>query len=55
MIADSDFVLAGEFPNKLELSAKSSTYRALKTELVSRGWKWGSKKVKRQVVKVISR
>lgn len=55
VIADGDFVLAGEFPGKLELSAKSSTYRALKTELVSRGWKWGSKKVKRQVVKVISR
>jgi hypothetical protein len=55
MLADGNYVLAGEFTKELGLPAKSATYTALKKELVSRGWKWGSKKVKRQVIKVISR
>lgn len=55
MLADGNYVLASEFTKGLKLPAKSATYTALKKELVERGWKWGSKKVNRQVIKVISR
>jgi hypothetical protein len=55
MLADGNYVLAGEFLNALELSAKSATYTALKRELVEKGWKWKSKKVSRRVVKVVCR
>ena len=55
MLADGNYVLAGEFTKELAIPVKSATYTALKKELVSRGWKWGSKKVDRKVIKVISR
>jgi hypothetical protein len=55
MIGDGNYVLAGSFLTELAIPAKSATYTTLKKELVSRGWKWGSKKIKRQVIKVISR
>lgn len=53
MLADGEYVLAGDFLNALELSAKSATYRALKKELVSKGWTWKTKMIERKVVKVI--
>jgi hypothetical protein len=53
MIGVGNYVLAGEFPGNLGLSTKSSTYRALKKELVSRGWVWKTKMIDRKVVKVI--
>ena len=55
MLVDGDYVLAGGFMKELGLPAKSATYTGLKKELIGRGWKWGVKKVKRQVIKVISR
>jgi Arc/MetJ family transcription regulator len=53
MIGVGNYVLAGKFPGNLGLSTKSSTYRALKKELVSRGWVWKTKMIDRKVVKVI--
>jgi hypothetical protein len=55
LIGVGNYVLASEFTKELALPVKSATYTALKKELVRRGWVWSSKKVKRQVVKVISR
>jgi hypothetical protein len=55
MLADGNYVLAGEFLNALELSAKSATYTALKRELVEKGWKWKSKKVDRKVIWIVCR
>ena len=55
MLADGEYVLAGDFTKELALPVKSATYTALKKELVSRGWKWKSKKVEGKVVKAISR
>jgi hypothetical protein len=55
MLADGNYILAGRFQEKLGIPAKSSTYTALKKELVARGWKWGSKKVNKKVVWVIRR
>ena len=55
MLADGEYVLAGDFTKELALPVKSATYTALKKELVGRGWKWYSKKVEGKVVKAISR
>ena len=55
MLADGNYVLASDFTKELAIPIKSATYTALKKELVARGWKWGSKKVDRKVIKVISR
>jgi hypothetical protein len=55
MLADGNYVLAGEFTKELAIPVKSATYTALKKELVGRGWKWGSKKVNKEVVWVIKR
>ena len=55
MLVDGNYVLASEFVEKLSLPAKSATYTVLKKELVERGWKWGSKKVNKEVVWVIKR
>ena len=55
MLADGEYVLAGDFTKELALPVKSATYTALKKELVSRGWKWYSKKIEGKVVKAISR
>jgi hypothetical protein len=55
MIGVGNYVLAGEFTKELAIPVKSATYTALKKELVSRGWKWGSKKVNKEVVWVIRR
>jgi hypothetical protein len=55
MLADGNYVLAGDFTKELAIPIKSATYTALKKELVSRGWKWSSKKVKGKVIKVIER
>jgi hypothetical protein len=55
MLADGEYLLAGDFTKELAIPVKSATYTALKKELVSRGWKWGSKKVNKEVVWVIRR
>jgi hypothetical protein len=55
MIGVGNYVLAGEFTKELAIPVKSATYTALKKELVARGWKWGSKKVNKEVVWVIRR
>jgi hypothetical protein len=55
MIADGEYVLAGDFVKALGVTAKSATYTTLKKELASKGWKWKSKKVDRKVVWVIRR
>jgi len=53
MIADGEYVLAGDFVKALELPVKSATYTTLKKELTSKGWKWKTKMVNKKVVKVI--
>ena len=55
MIGVGNYVLASDFTKELALPVKSATYTALKKELVSRGWVWGSKKINRKVVWVIKR
>jgi hypothetical protein len=55
MLADGNYVLAGEFTKELAIPVKSATYTALKKELVSRGWKWKSKKVQKKDTKIICR
>lgn len=53
MLADSNYVLAGDFTKELAIPVKSATYTALKKELVGRGWVWKTKMVEKKVVKVI--
>lgn len=55
MLGDGEYVLASEFLEELELSAKSASYTVLKESLTEKGWKWKSKKVNRKVIKVIER
>jgi len=55
MLADGEYLLAGDFTKELAIPVKSATYTALKKEMVARGWKWKSKKVKEKVVKAIYR
>ena len=53
MLADGEYLLAGDFTKELAIPAKSATYTALKKELVARGWVWRTKMVEKKVVKVI--
>ena len=53
MLADGNYVLAGEFLKALALPAKSATYTVLKKKLVERGWVWKTKMIDKKVVKVI--
>jgi hypothetical protein len=55
MLADGNYVLAGDFTKELAIPVKSATYTALKKELVSRGWKWKNKKVQKKDTKIICR
>jgi len=55
MLADGEYLLAGDFTKELAIPVKSATYTALKKELVARGWKWKTKMIDRKVVKVISK
>ena len=55
MLADGQYLLAGDFTKELAIPVKSATYTALKKELVARGWKWKSKKIEGKVVKAIYR
>jgi hypothetical protein len=55
LLRECNYVLASDFVRALELPMKSATYTALKKKLVEKGWKWGSKKVNREVVWVIRR
>ena len=55
MLADGNYVLAGDFTKELAIPVKSATYTALKKELVARGWKWKSKKVQKKDTKIICR
>jgi hypothetical protein len=55
MIADGEYVLAGDFVKALGVTAKSATYTTLKKELARKGWKWKSKKVQKKDTKVICR
>ena len=55
MLADGGYLLASDFTKELAIPVKSATYTALKKELVARGWKWGSKKVNKEVIWVIRR
>ena len=55
MLADGEYLLAGDFTKELAIPVKSATYTALKKELVARGWKWKSKKVRKKDTKIICR
>jgi len=55
MLADGQYLLAGDFTKELAIPVKSATYTTLKKELVARGWKWKSKKIEGKVVKAIYR
>jgi len=55
MLADGQYLLAGDFTKELAIPVKSATYTTLKKELVARGWKWKSKKIEGKVVKAICR
>jgi hypothetical protein len=47
MLSGADYILASSFLTELAIPAKSATYTVLKKELVSRGWRWKSKKLAR--------
>lgn len=55
MLGDGEYILAGEFSQKLGVTSNSGWYKNLKKELQQSGWVWKTKKIKGQVVKVIQR
>lgn len=55
MLGDGGYILAGDYPKKLSVSANSGWYKNLKRELQSKGWKWKSRKVQGAVIQTIQR
>jgi hypothetical protein len=52
-LAQGDWLLATELERVVKASSKTAVYKKAKGELEQRGWKWGQKKVKGRVLKVI--
>jgi hypothetical protein len=55
MLGDAEYVLAGQYPEQLGVSANSGWYKDLKKQLTQQGWVWKSKKIQGKVVQVIKR
>lgn len=53
MVGDGDYILAGEYSEKLGVSSNSQWYKDLKKQLQKQGWVWKSKKIKGTVVQII--
>ena len=53
MLGDGEYVLAGKYPQELNVSPNSQWYKDLKKHLQSRGWTWKSKKIRGTVVQII--